>query len=302
MRKILLSTYGRVYKILSRPGIGRVYKILSRLGIGNLYPVKVINSFISYLKSNLKPNFTEVHGHKMFLDSLDTLALSIYGVWEPLETELIKKEIKRGDVVLDIGANIGYYTLIFGKFVGEEGKVFAFEPEPNNFALLKKNVEINGYKNVILVQKAVSNKTGKIRLYLNKDNMGAHTIYDSGDGHRCIEIEAIQLDDHFKDYDGKIDFIKMDIEGAEGGAIQGMCNLLNKNQNVKIITEFWPSGCKRFGIGSEEYLKLLLELGFNLYEINVQEKKIKPVNIPKLLEIYTPEKQNYTNILCVREK
>lgn len=235
--------------------------------------------------------FYLVDGHKMFLDSKDSLHLSINGIYEPFETELVKKEIKKGDVVLDIGANIGYYTLIFAKLVGENGKVFAFEPDPTNFSLLKKNVEINGYGNrVVLVQKAVSNKTEKIKLYLCEDNKGDHRIYDSHDGRQSIEIEAIRLDDYFKNYNGTIDFIKMDIQGAEGWAIQGMHNLLKKNKTVKIVTEFWPIGLKGSGIDPDEYFKILIELGFKLYEINEQEKKIKPINIPKV-----------TNLLCMRK-
>jgi len=286
MRKILFPVYKKAAKILSGHGLGK------------FYPVRVVNNF---LISHLKPPFAEVDGHKMLWDSGGILSLLIHGIYEPLETELVKKEIKKGDVVLDIGANIGYYTLIFAKLVGEEGKVFAFEPDPTNFSLLKKNVELNGYKNVVLVQKAVSNKTGKIRLYLSKDNRADHRIYNSGDGRQSIESEATRLDDYFKNYDGKIAFIKMDIQGAEGGALQGMFNLLKKN-NVKIAMEFCPIGLKRFGMEPEECLKLLTESGFTLYEIAEREKKIKPVDIPKLLEIYTPEEENRTNIFCQREK
>jgi len=86
---------------------------------------------------------------------------------------------------------------------------------------LKKNVEINGYKNVELVQRAVSNKTGKIKLYLCEDNTGDHRIYDLHDERKSIEIEAIRLDDYFKNYNGAVDFIKMDIQGAEGGQFKG---------------------------------------------------------------------------------
>jgi tRNA G37 N-methylase Trm5 len=125
-----------------------------------------------------------VQGHKMYLDSKESLDLSIYGVYEEYETDLIKKEIDRGDVVLDLGANIGYYTLLFAKKVGDEGRVYAFEPDPTNFSLLKKNVEINGYRNVVLIQKAVSNKNGKLKLYLNEDNKGDHRFYNSHDGRK----------------------------------------------------------------------------------------------------------------------
>jgi FkbM family methyltransferase len=252
-------------------------------------------------KEVAKSKFAEVQGHKMFLDSKDSLNLSINGIFEPFETEIVKKEIKKGDIVLDIGANIGYYTLIFAKLVGEQGKVFAFEPEPDNFALLEKNVEINGYRNVVLVQRAVSNKTGEIRLYLSEDNKGDHRIYDSHDGRKSIEVEAIRLDDYFKNYDGRIDFIKMDIQGAEGGAIQGMPLLLEKAKNLKLTTEFWPIGLIRFGIEPEGYLKLLLKHGFKIYHINEQEKRLEPANIALLLETYTPEGGFFTNLSCVRE-
>jgi len=238
----------------------------------------------------------------MFLDSKDTLGLSINEFYESLETEIVKKEIKKGDVAVDIGANIGYYTLIFAKLVGDEGKVFAFEPDPTSFALLKKNVEINRYQNVILVQKAVSNETGKIRLYLCDDNLADHRIYNSHDGRKSIEIEAIRLDDYFKGYTGKIDFIKMDIQGAEGDALQGMSLLLQKNKNLKMITEFEPVALKRFGMEPEEYLKLLVKHGFALYHINMQEKRIEPADIVKLLKTYTPEIGNYANLLCLRDE
>jgi len=289
MQKILITMYKKGFEILDGSGIGR------------FYPVKVTNSFII---KHLKSSFVEVQGHKMFLDSEDSLRLSIFGAWEPFETELVKKEIKKGDVVLDLGANIGYYTLIFAKLVGEGGKVFAFEPEPDNFALLKKNVEINGYQNVILVRKAVSNKTGKFKLYLSDDNKGGHSMYPLSpqDGSQSIEIEAIRLDDYFENYDGKIDFIKMDIEGAEEKAIQGMSSLLKKNKNVKIVSEFNPPTLKQGGIEPEEYLELLTGFGFKLYEVSEQEKKIKPVDIPKFLEMYAPSKRKYTNLLCTREK
>lgn len=286
IRKLLILFYKKIVKILSGHGFGK------------FLPVIIIKNFIVSL---LKSTFAEVQGHKMYLDSKDSLCLSINEVYGPLETEIVKKEVKKGNVVLDIGANIGYHTLIFARLVGERGKVFAFEPDPTNFSLLKKNVEINGYSNVVLVQKAVSNKTGKLKLYLSKKNLGDHRIYDSQDGRKSIDIESIRLDDYFKEKNLEIDFIKMDIQGAEGGAIQGMLNLLRKNNKVKILTEFWPIGLIRFGINPDEYLNLLIKLGFKLYEINEREKKLIQVDVNTLLEIYPPLENNSTNLFCIRE-
>jgi FkbM family methyltransferase len=288
----LLTSFSQiVYKVGTKIFSGRV--------IGKFYPVKVANNLISYIVSCLKLNIVEVLGHKMLVHPKDFFSSrKAYGLQE---LELEKKLIKKGDVVLVIGAYIGYFTLIFAKFVGKEGKVFAFEPEPTNFSLLEKNMEINGYKNVVLVQKAVSNKTEKIKLYISEIGSTDHRIYDLHNSRRFIEIESIRLDDYFKDYDGKIDFIKMDIQGAEPRAVQGMSVLLNKNKNVKIATEFSPVLLKKSGIKPEEYLKSLMQHGFKLYDINEQEKKIKLANISELLETYTPENGNYTNLLCVKD-
>ena len=109
----------------------------------------------------------EVHGKKMYLDLSDRVHCEILyatGIWEKDVTAYLMKLIEGGMVVIDIGANVGYYTLLAAEKVGGHGKVFAFEPEPSRYALLEKNVRINGLKNVILVQQAVSNKTGTARL------------------------------------------------------------------------------------------------------------------------------------------
>ncbi|MCG2725697.1 MAG: FkbM family methyltransferase [Elusimicrobia bacterium] len=167
------------------------YKVFSGHGLSKFYPIRVIDGFIS---SHFKTDFAKVQGHKMFLDPEDNLALSTCGVYagESFMTEFVKKVIKKGDIVLDLGAHIGYYTLIFAKLVGNEGKVIAFEPSPNNFALLKKNIGINGYKNVILKQKAVSNKNENIKLYLSGSL--CHKIYNAYnlyENSASIKVESI---------------------------------------------------------------------------------------------------------------
>jgi len=149
------------------------------------------------------------------------------------------------------------FSFIFTDGVGKKGRVFAFEPDPTNFALLKKNISINGYKNVILVPKAVAGKTERRKLYLIKDNPGGHRRHDSPQSDRFLEVEAILLDDYFRGNNLRIDFIKMDIEGAEKEAIRGMINLLKSNRKAKIVTEFNPLGLKIFGTKPGEYLKLL---------------------------------------------
>jgi FkbM family methyltransferase len=285
IKNIIFNTYKKVVKPLSGGKFGKL---------------PVVRTVHRFLVSRLKSGMVVIEGNKMYLDSKDSLLLSVRGIYEPFETEFIKKEIRKGDVVVDIGANIGYYTLIFAKLVGPEGKVFAFEPDPVNFALLTKNIETNGYKNVEPVRKAVSNRTGVSRLYLSKSSAADHRIYDSKDGRKSIEIETVSLDDYFKSYKGKIDFIKMDIQGSEGAAIQGMPELL-KNSRLKMIMEYWPKAANKFGIDPESLLRLVSESGFKFFELDEKTKTLKPIEITDLRKPGLSPDHIHTNLLCRKD-
>jgi len=240
-----------------------------------------------------------VDGHKMFLDPFDSLELSTNGKFEEFETQIVKKIIQEGSTVVDLGANIGYYTLIFARLVGNKGKVFAFEPDPENFHILEKNLEINNYKNIILERQAVSNKSGKLRLYLDNKNKGAHTIFETEDNDSSIEIDSITLDDYFRNFKGKIDFIKMDIEGGEAEAVEGMSSLLKRGSLI-IMTEFNPFVLKKIGKDPLGCISLLQSYNFDIYHIDSKNREIKPVNIVTLCEKYKPETESFTNLLCVK--
>ncbi len=278
----------QIYRAITKP--------FSGTGIGGIYPFRKIHLYLTKL---LKSDFVEVDGHKMYLDSLDTMRLSFYGLHEPFETEILKKEIKEGDVVLDIGANIGYYTLIFAKLVGDNGKVYAFEPDPESFQLLSKNVEINGYKNVILIKKAVSDKNGKTKLFISKHNKGDNRIYDPKDDSESIEVDVIRLDDYFKKDYSKLDFIKLDVQGAEFNVLLGSLGILQKMRTLKIATELYPDALRAFGFEPSEYLDFLAKNNYKLYNINESIKKLESIDDHRALEILKNKKE--TNLLCVRE-
>jgi FkbM family methyltransferase len=290
-RKILLSLYKKSEDILA-----------GRERLKKFRPVRSVRRrFNGYIISHFKSDFVEIDDHKIFLDPTDSLRLSLKGVYSPFETEFVKKEIKKGDVVLDLGANIGYWTLVFARLVGNAGKVFAFEPDPANFAILKKNVEINGYQNVVLEQKAVTNKTSKIKLYLAEEK-NDNRIYDLIGNRKSIEVDAVSLDDYFKNRNMKVDFIKMNIQGSEGLVVQSMTTLLQNANELKIMTEFAPNFLKDLGIESEEFLKTFLKHGFRIYDINPKKKKIKLMDLDTLLKKYTVEEGSGTGLLCVKGK
>ena len=261
---------------------------------GLLHRYRIVKALSDFLLPRIVPDFVDVQGHKMYIDSRDSLRLSFIKDYENIETETFKKNIKKGDVVLDLGANIGYYTLIGAKIVRNEGKVFAFEPSPGNFKILKKNIEANGYKNVVAVQKAVSDKNGKIKLFLDRYSDASNSIYDVHDGKESVIVDSITLDDFLKN-SGRIDFIKMDIEGAEGKALAGMSEILKRNKNLKIITEFNPVLLKGAGTDPKKYVELLQKNGFKIYDT---KDNLKPVSPEKLIRRYDGNK--LTNLLCTR--
>jgi FkbM family methyltransferase len=246
-----------------------------------------------------------VHGHRMVLHDLQkdrfiSADLASKGVFEPFETELVKNTVRPGDVVLDVGANIGYYTLLFARLAGEQGKVFAFEPDTANFRLLQENVELNGYRNVVLCRKAVSNKTGPAHLFRCDTNQGDHRVYDSADGRPAVAIESVALDHYLRDYQGRIDLVKLDIQGSEWAAIRGMKALLRTHRETRLITEFWPFGLNKAGVEPAEYLRLLQGFGFHLFEIDEQQHRLGDGDVERLLQTYTLEQENFTNLFCVK--
>lgn len=285
MKKILVSFYRKTIKSMSRG-----------YGFGKHKPVRKILRVFEYF---LKSDFAEVQGNKMFLGKGDQWNISIDGVWGKLDTETIKNSIKTGDVVVDLGANIGYYTLIAAKLVGDKGKVFAFEPEPRNFEILKKNVEINGYHNVILEQKAVSDINEKINLYLSK-GIGTHSIKSNKNANmEPIQTESVRLDDYFSDLNltDKINFIKMDIEGAEFRALNGMNIILRQSKHLKIFTEFERDLIIESGTEPKDMLELLFNNGFKMLYVDDEKNCLVPISIEKLLNT---DHSNTINFLCER--
>lgn len=225
----------------------------------------------------------------------------VVNIYEPYETTLLSSLLKEGDTAIDLGSSKGHYTFRFSNAVGETGEVFAFEPDPKHCNLVNSKLQSHTPANIHLIQKAVSNKPGNGFLYLNLSNTGDHRIYDSGDNRYAIPIKTVRLDTFFLSYKKPIALIKMDIQGTELAALEGMASLLRRNPGVTIATEFWPFGLKTFGAEPLDYLATLQHLGFTLQIISEASKKLEPVSaIQSLITRYPPISQRYTNLLCTR--
>ena len=229
-----------------------------------------------YSLSNLQTDYAEVFGNKLFL-SKKGLALSIshYGTYEELESKIMEEKIEMGNIVVDVGANIGLHTLNMARIVGNTGQVFAFEPDPSNFEILKKNVKINNYKNIILEQKAVGDKHGRTTLY-QSDHPGKHRIFPQTEQAKSqVQVELTNLDNYFdSDMIDKINFIKIDVEGLEFSVLKGMKNILKNSKKIKILFEFMPENIMEVGFTPIELLNYLTSNDFKLYCMDDKTKKL----------------------------
>lgn len=270
---------------------------LSGYGFGQFFFIKPLSDL---LRSRLRSVAT-IQGHVMHLDRHDTLQLFLKGIHDPVETELVKRILKEGDVVIDIGAHIGYYTLLFAKAVGPCGRVFAFEPAPESFSLLRRNVENNKYHNVSLIQAAVCDTNGRMFLFLSGQDPVDHRIYDPGDGRTPVEIEALRLDDYLEDKASTVSFIKMDIQGAEVAAMRGMNNILRENSDIKMLVEFWPRGLTAINVRPEEFLVNLESYGFHLYYVNENACRLQRIDSRASMASWMPKEKSYANLLCAKQ-
>jgi FkbM family methyltransferase len=267
-----------------------------------LWEYRIIASYLGRMKtfvlSQCKSDFIKLDGISFSLPENEILHLTLFE-HEGLETKIVKKIVKEGENALVLGANIGYWTCLLAKIVGESGKVFTFEPSPTNFEYLKKNVEANGYKNVILEPKAVADKSFHTKLYLSEGGSMDNRIYDSHMYKTTVDVDVVKIDDYFQNSELQFDFIKMNIQGADFAAIEGMDLLLKKSPNAKLIVEFAPEMSKGFGTDPNKFIDNMVEKDYNFYELWWYEKKIKPISIEKLK--FFVEKNINTNLICIKK-
>ncbi len=275
-------------------------KYLSGHSLGYFRPA---GALYRYLLKAFRFRSVEVSGWKLILNSRDELLLSIpWGTWESMEAECIRANVKKGDIVIDIGANIGHYTLLMSRLAGPGGKVYSFEPDPRNFDLLSKNIAYFHLTNVVAEMKGVAETASTRELYIDS-GVSNHFFQDPDavSGLSFNEAETVTLDGYFTDPGQRVDLVKMDIEGCEMLALQGMAGILERNRGIKLVFEFCPYFLTRASSDPRAMLALLLGSGFTLYCIDEMAHSLKEISsIDDLLSRYTPENRLITTIFCSR--
>lgn len=173
----------------------------------------------------------------------------VFGMVEPQLVSAVDKHVYGGANVLDIGSNIGYFTLMLARVVGPEGKVYAFEPIPQTFEVLKWNVERNRIENVTLFNSAVSARPGSITFRVPDAGRGlsmASAYWHMDDENaQTLEVESVVPDETMDIVREKVSFIKIDVEGAEGDVIKGIENIVTTWRPI-VYTECSEIGRKPF--------------------------------------------------------
>lgn len=237
----------------------------------------------------------EILGNKLYADTSDkdiTPKFLTDGFnEEKYETALFEKIVEEEMIVVDVGANVGYYSLLAARLVGNSGMVYAFEPMPKSYELLCKNIDLNHYDNVIAINKAVSNRSGRAKFWYERDWWGSpsfsqlcvltvskHKTFEEGG---FIEVETIALDEFFENVVGnlKVDVIKVDTGGAEGLVTEGVEKIFRSNNNLKVFMEWWPDALNDLGTDPLQLLYKLQEYGFEIKFINEAKQVIEPIDI-----------------------
>lgn len=220
----------------------------------------------------------EREGFKLRIDAMDSLGLGAGAPFEPETLEALSQWVRPGMTVVDVGANIGYFTAHLSRLVGSQGWVHAFEPEPVNFSILMENVSMNGLSNVALHHAAVGREHGEASLHISDFNGGMHRLYESV---CCIgpivRVPVLRIDDVLAN--GTVDLIKIDIEGYEEAALRGAENCLQQNADLKIISEYCPASMLEAGGKPTEFLNYLLGLGLRPSHLGG-----KPIDLVELMD------------------
>jgi len=210
-------------------------------------------------------------------------------MYEPDVAHVMMRALHDGDVALDVGANIGFFTVMMAALTGPQGRVVAFEPGPDNLVRLRRNIVVSGVRNVTIVEQPASDVAGPAQFYLNSDAGGGHALWDPGrfPGNaksradvRVARVAATTLDAVVADLDLPMPrLIKIDTEGAEHRVLTGAAGLLRECRVPYIIAELHEFGLAELGSSQRDLRRFMAEQGyatFGLYFDGAMPKLIPP--------------------------
>lgn len=232
-------------------------------------------------------------GAKMLVDTRDAAIapwLVLDGLWEPHVTAWMHETLVRGNVFVDVGANVGYFTLLGAKLVGPEGLVVAVEAHPELARILHRNVVINGvYGYVTTHNRAAWSESTQLEFHVRENFAGNSSVgtIDAvglarlGDTERAVQVEAVPLDELLAGLPRPVDVIKIDVEGAEVHALTGLRRTLEANPQITIMFEWARAQIESVGDTPQALAEIIDSYGFKLRLLETGET----VGTDRLLEL-----------------
>ncbi|MGP8300206.1 FkbM family methyltransferase [Streptomyces inhibens] len=212
-------------------------------------------------------------GAAMAVDTQDLIQRFIYmfGLWEPHMTHWLQRRLRPGDTYVDVGANVGYFSLLASQLVGKDGRVVAIEALPAFHGRILQHIEINGRSNIRAVNTAVADERKMVTFILaSSSNMGAASIVPyGGPAEVTLDVEAHPLPEVLAPEElSSARVIKVDVEGAEGGVIRGLAPVLDKlRPDAEITVEVTPDRMQQLGDSADELLETMRQHGFHTYRL-----------------------------------
>lgn len=229
----------------------------------------------------LAPFPIEVHGRR---DKIISAAIRHSGHWEKNITMMFMRLLERPVEFIDIGANIGWYTLVAGHLLAPDGRVHSFEPDPVNLKKLRANVARNRLANVTVNDWALADREGTERLFLSGENLGDHRLFDSLDGRISTVVAVGRLDDYVGIDPGRPLVIKMDVQGGELRVLSGAQRVLSDHPNeVVILAEIWSKGLRATGGSVEDFVRRFGSLGFHAAVLSQHGQSYSPISWDQLI-------------------
>lgn len=219
----------------------------------------------------------------LYKDSV--LSRLIFDGFEKEEIDFLSKILKKGDVFIDIGTNIGLFSLIASKIVGDEGAVISFEPAPTTFSRLNENINLNNFKNLDIRNIGLSDRKGELTFYISNNGYDAWNSFAQSQDNKLegsIEVPVSTLDIELKNIDKtKIKLVKIDVEGWEKFVLYGGKDFFI-NYCPIVMVEFTEENTFNAGYPVYEIFDLMQDFGYVWYRISEGElvKEIKRMHYP----------------------
>jgi FkbM family methyltransferase len=248
----------------------------------------------------------QLDGFRMWLNPADAgVSKEILGsgAYEEFELSLFRKACKPGMVLMDVGANIGYYSLAACAETRDDAKIFAFEPEPQVGAMLRDNLALNAFKSVSTDTRALADKRGVLRLNVNAANTGKHSLVQSDDPNvQQIEIQTLTMDEFVAERGiARVDLIKIDVEGAEGLVLTGAMNTIRRFGPV-IFMEYTPDWLARAGTDTRALFAEFASQGYVIDLIETRDRSCKRVDFVELERMRSGTKWTFQANLILRRE